>query len=98
MTQFIGKFEPPLFTTEDLDEIESRLQDEYEYEGITAEESGAAKVYISHLCRVIRSESNLDRNDWHGFREWSRGISDKAQQLKKDMFRLIKAVQVSDED
>jgi hypothetical protein len=90
MTSFQGTFTAPEFTLEDLEEIEGRDG----YPDISENESNTATVYVRHLCRVIRSQEVMDRNEWCQLREFARSFPEEAQQVKRDLFRLLKKVDV----
>lgn len=92
MPNFYGKSEPPPFTEEDLEEIEERLKDDYE--GITQDDSNFGRENLAMLCHMFRDGLPLERSEWHVLREWTRLIT--SQQMKTDMFRLLKAVTKSD--
>lgn len=94
MTMFKGTFTPPEFTQEDLEEIEGR--DGYADE-LSVDDNRLAVVYVRHLCRHVRSQEPMNRNEWGRMREWARGFHDEAQQFKTDVFRLLRQVKLEDE-
>lgn len=97
MYEFQGRVDPPLFTDEDLEEILDRQDKQYEH--VEPNTESLAKVYVKHLCRVYQHNGQINQGDWVRMREWVRQeIPEQAQQLKKDLFRLLKAVNVAPEE
>jgi len=86
---FSGKAQSPPFYEHDLEEIEGRVETTY---------TGVQKENVNHLCCQLRNGTPLYRNGWMSLREWARGLPPREQQLKRDLFRLLKAVQVTDEE
>lgn len=68
-----------------IDEAEDRLV-----------EGQLSSVYIRHLITKSRIGDSIPREEWHRLREFAREIPMSQQDLKSDMFRLLKFVQVED--
>ena len=83
-----GTFNFP-FTKEEkdamIDEAEGRLV-----------EGELSSVHIKHLITQSRAGESMPRDEWHQLREFAREIPMGQQELKSDMFRLLKFIQVED--
>ena len=89
MTEFKGTSTPPPFGVADLNEIETRASCEGYPE---APQGSLGAVYVKDLCKKIRGGETMNAGDWQQYRLWARNIPGDAQQLKTDLYRLLKEV------